>query len=204
MNNADLDITPPEVPTTPLPNEQPDDPLEYAEQPDPVEQEIVEEEEELPLPQVKPIVPDNAVFDDAPAQAPPKRAKRPISDKQREHLAKIRVKALEAKRAKQSQKPKNKSAKKVYEEQVEEEHDTFGSVPEPVKPARDSPLYQLTQKQLRDLQMEAIYGYDMVRKDRKQKKQQALAEEEQKQQTFQAVNRAVGGGNPSVFDGLFQ
>ena len=52
--------------------------------------------------------------------------------------------------------------------------------------------------------MEAIYGYDMVRKDRKQKKQQALAEEEQKQQTFQAVNRAVGGGNPSVFDGLFQ
>jgi len=198
MNNADLDITPPEVPE---PNEQPDDPLEYAEQPDPVEQEIVEEEEELPLPQVKPIVPDNAVFDDAPAQAPPKRAKRPISDKQREHLAKIRVKALEAKRAKQSQKPKNKSAKKVYEEQVEEEHEY---VPEPVKPARDSPLYQLTQKQLRDLQMEAIYGYDMVRKDRKQKKQQALAEEEQKQQTFQAVNRAVGGGNPSVFDGLFQ
>ena len=198
MNNADLDITPAEIPE---PNEQPDDPLEYAEQPDPVEQEIVEEEEELPLPQVKPIVPDNAVFDDAPAQAPPKRAKRPISDKQREHLAKIRVKALEAKRAKQSQKPKNKSAKKVYEEKVEEEHEY---VPDPVKPERDSPLYQLTQKQLRDLQMEAIYGYDMVRKDRKQKKQQALEEEAQKQQTFQAVNRAVGGGNPSVFDGLFQ
>jgi len=59
------------------------------------------------------------------------------------------------------------------------------------KPEQDSMLYSLTPQQLRQLQMDAIYGYDTIRKDRKQKKKAQQAKEAQEQKAFQAVSRAV-------------
>jgi len=44
---------------------------------------------------------------------------------------------------------------------------------------------------LRQLQYEAIYGYDSMRKERKAKKREAQAEEKAREKTYQAVSRAV-------------
>jgi len=190
MSDAEIDINMPDVPP---PNEQPEDPLPPSDGVDEMPEmasETAEEEETKVEMKIKEIVPDNEVFKGATDQAPPKRKKRPISEKQREHLAKIRVKALEAKKAKQqANKVPVKSAKKVYEEKIEEEY-SDDDTPTP-QVDNDSMLYSLTPQQLRQLQMDAIYGYDTIRKDRKQKKKAQQAKEHQEQKAFQAVSRAV-------------
>jgi hypothetical protein len=205
MSDAEIDINMPNVPSRddiPVPNEQPEDPLSGNAVPSKGVNEMPEKADDDDAKvemKIKEIVPDNEVFKDATDQAPPKRKKREISEKQREHLAKIRVKALEAKKAKQQgNKVPVKSAKKVYEQQIEDEYSdeeydmpkaTYG-MPAP-KPEQDSMLYSLTPQQLRQLQMDAIYGYDTIRKDRKQKKKAQQAKEAQEQKAFQAVSRAV-------------
>jgi len=189
MSDADIEV---DMPEQPAPNEQPEDPLPPSEGVD----EDPDEETEDPEVEmkIKEIVPDAEVFNDAEAQAPPKKArvKRPISDKQREHLAKIRVKALESKKAKAKakatggNKPQTKSAKKVYEEQVEDEHEGVDDVPE--QPIRG---INLTPQELRQLQYEAIYGYDTHRKKEKMERKRKEAKELHEQKTYQAVSRAV-------------
>ena len=181
MSDAEIAV---DMPENPEPNVQPEDPLPVNEGVDEEPEEVEEQEDAKVEMKIKEIVPDAEVFKDATDQAPPKRKKRPISDKQREHLAKIRVKALEAKKAKQKAKqPPVKSAKKVYEEQVEEEH----SVDVPV----ESQLYSLSQDQLRELQFQAIHGYDTLRKKQKADKKKKEAEEQHAKKTYQAVHRAV-------------
>jgi hypothetical protein len=140
-------------------------------------------------------VPDAEVFKDATDQAPPKRKKREISEKQKAHLAKIRVKALEAKKAKANEKKANKvpvkSAKKVYEQQIEDDYSEDEYDIDPPVVDKGSMLVSLTPQQLRQLQIEAIYGYDTIRKDRKAKKKEQQAKEQQEQKAYQAVSRAV-------------
>jgi len=190
MNDADISV---DMPENPEPNVQPEDPLPVNEGVDEMPDEVEEEDAKMEM-KIKEIVPDNEVFNDAMEQAPPKRKKRPISDKQREHLAKIRVKALEAKKAKKANKPQVKSAKKVYEQQIEEEYDhevPKGNILNMPTPDKDSSLVHLTQEQLRQLQFEAIYGYDTMRKERKADKRKKQAQEQHEQQTYQAVHRAV-------------
>ncbi len=58
-------------------------------------------------------------------------------------------------------------------------------------PEKDSALYSLTPQQLRQLQFDAIYGYDTIRKARKEEKKKAQAQKEHEQKTFQAVSRAI-------------
>jgi len=180
MSDAEIAV---DMPENPEPNVQPEDPLPVSEGVDEEPDEVEEEDAKVEM-KVKEIVPDAEVFKDAIGQAPPKRKKRPISEKQREHLAKIRVKALEAKKAKKANKQPVKSAKKVYEEQVEEEH-------EPVEVPQESGLYQLSQDQLRELQFQAIHGYDTLRKKQKAEKKKKEAEEQHAKKTYQAVHRAV-------------
>lgn len=182
MSDAEIAV---DMPENPEPNVQPEDPLPVNEGVDEEPEEVVEEEDAKVEMKIKEIVPDAEVFKDATDQAPPKRKKRPISDKQREHLAKIRVKALEAKKAKQkANKQPVKSAKKVYEEKVEEEH-------QEVEVPKESQLYHLSQDQLRELQFQAIHGYDTLRKQQKAEKKKKQAEEQHAQKTYQAVHRAV-------------
>lgn len=189
MSDAEIDINMPDVPP---PNEQPEDPLPPSKGVNEMPEKAQDDDDAKVEMKIKEIVPDNEVFKDATDQAPPKRKKREISEKQREHLAKIRVKALEAKKAKQQgNKVPVKSAKKVYEQQIEDEYsDEEYDMPAP-KPEKDSMLYSLTPQQLRQLQMDAIYGYDTIRKDRKAKKKAQQAKEAQEQKAFQAVSRAV-------------
>jgi hypothetical protein len=205
MTDALINVKMPEAPE---PNIQPEDPLKDNEHP---LEEPTDTDDDEPVEvdmKIKEIVPDNEVFNDASGQAPPKRKKREISEKQKAHLAKIRVKALEAKKAKKAIKEPVKSAKKVYEQKVEEDHyeysaseddepgnnDPGGSFHNPrgvVKVPANSSLITLSQEQLKQLQFEAIYGYDTIRKARKEEKKKAQAQKEHEQKTFQAVSRAI-------------
>ncbi len=212
MTDAEIDVKMPEAPLSPMPNIQPEDPLKDNEHP--LEEPTDDDDEPVEVDmKIKEIVPDNEVFNDASGQAPPKRKKREISEKQKAHLAKIRVKALEAKKAKKANKEPQakqsvKSAKKVYEKKVEEDHyeysaseddepgnnDPRGSFHNPrgvVKVPANSSLITLSQEQLKQLQFEAIYGYDTIRKARKEEKKKAQAQKEHEQKTFQAVSRAI-------------
>ena len=89
QENAELDVEMPEV--------EPEDEVETENQ----ELEVEPEEEEPPEMVVKEIIPDKELFMDAPPQ---KRPKRKATEKQKAHLAKIRVKALEAKKKKREAK----------------------------------------------------------------------------------------------------
>jgi len=188
MSDAEIDVDMPDEQF--MPNQQPEDPLlsvpvsEGVNDMPLAEQEAEEEDSKVDM-KIKEIVPDNEVFNGADDQAPPKRKKRPVSEKQKAHLAKIRVKALEAKKAKKANKPPVKSAKKQYEEEIEDEYGQVNDVP------KESALYSLSRQELQQLQFDAIYGYDTIRKDRKQKKREAQAKQQHEQQTFQAVSRAV-------------
>lgn len=190
MSDAEIDVDMPEQ-QIPAPNEQPEDPLPPSEGVDEDPEE--DEPDEVVEMKIKEIVPDAEVFNDAEAQAPPKkaRAKRPISDKQRAHLAKIRVKAAEAKKAKSKAKPK--SAKKVYEEKVEDEHEEVDELP--LGSAKAGPekigSINLTPAELRQLQYEAIYGYDTHRKAEKAERRKKEAQEAHEKKTYQAISRAV-------------
>jgi hypothetical protein len=207
MSDAEIDINMPEqandVPLRdndiPMPNIQPEDPLPRTRGVDNDPDDVDDDPEDTKVGmRIKEIVPDAEVFKDATDQAPPKRKKREISEKQKAHLAKIRVKALEAKKAKANEKKANnvpvKSAKKVYEQQIEDDYSDTESAEYDIDPPvvdKGSMLVSLTPQQLRQLQIEAIYGYDTIRKDRKAKKKEQQAKEQQEQRAYQAVSRAV-------------
>tara|TARA_R110000796_G_scaffold141434_2_gene257840 strand:- start:84 stop:698 length:615 start_codon:yes stop_codon:yes gene_type:complete len=198
MSDAEIDIA---MPENPEPGEQPEDPLEdeeYEGVDDPAGQQTKDDDDteanvEL---EVKEIVPDQEVFLDAPKQAPPKkqRARKPPSEKQLAHLAKIRVKAVEAKRAKNAAK---KSIKAEVSEVPQKKSIKAKEVPEKFVDAEGG-LVHLTQEQLRQLQYEAIHGYDTMRKERKTKKKAAEAKDKQEKQVYAAVSKAI---NPSADDG---
>ena len=191
MTDAEIDV---QMPTPPAPNVQPEDPLKVNKpvDNDPVDEDIPDDEEDTGMTmKIKEIVPDNEVFKDASGQAPPKRKKKEISEKQKAHLAKIRVKALEAKKAKAQGNDKPKSAKKVYEQKIEEEYSASEDEEPVVQVPANSSLITLSQDQLRKLQFEAIYGYDTIRKARKEEKKKVKAQEEHERKTYQAVSRAI-------------
>ena len=193
MSDAEIDIA---MPENPEPGEQPEDPLEdeeYEGVDDPEPKEETEEAEANVELEVKEIVPDHEVFLDAPKQALPKkqRVRKPPSEKQLAHLAKIRVKAVEAKRAKNAAK---KSIKAEVSQQGAEKK-SIKAKEVPVEAEGD--LVHLTQEQLRQLQYEAIHGYDTMRKERKTKKKAAEAKDKQEKQVYAAVSKAI---NPNVDD----
>ena len=167
-----------------------------------VELEVEEEDEEDEVSlEIKEIVQDSEVFNNAGPQAPPKqevikkKVKRPPSEKQLAHLAKIRGKALEARQAKAQAK------KGVSINEDSNQTREVKAIPrEPTQAELGPSLRDLTPDDLRKLQMEAIYGYDMMRKDRKKKKQEALETQRQQKEVERAVNRhlpqnSISGGD---------
>ncbi len=90
-------------------------------------------------------------------------------------------------------KTKPKSAKKVYEEQVEDEHEEVDELP--LGSAKAGPQkigsINLSPAQLRQLQYEAIYGYDTHRKAEKAERKKKEAKELHEKKTYRAISNAV-------------
>ena len=170
------------------------------EMPEPMEEEVevenqeleVEEEEPPPEMEIKEIIPDAEVFRDAPPQVI-KKPKRKATEKQKAHLAKIRVKALEAKKKKREAKMGVKPPKaEPPQMEVQEPEPAPTPNPKPLdKNEVPESLIHLTPQQLRQLQIEAIGGYDAMRKNRKAKKREAQAKEAQEKETLRVIQKAV-------------
>ena len=170
--------------------------------------------EEEPLPP-KPSVPQEEVFTQED-EKPKKKPKRQITEAQREHLAKARVKAAEVRQRKQQEKKlrlaqekraeekhqkelkptKTKKKETVIHNPMESDEEDEPPLPVPKKKSINS-LDDLDPAFLAKISELAVSSYDMKRKQRKQdkiKKQKAAQEE---QATYQAVSNAV---NPPDYD----
>ena len=185
QENAELDIEMPDMPE----QNPPSDEVETENQELEVEP---ESEEEPPEMEIKEIIPDAEVFRDAPPQKKPTRK---ATEQQKAHLAKIRVKALEAKKKKREAKmgiktPKVETPKSAEQEQAPEPAPTQNPKPLDKNEVPES-LIHLTPQQLRQLQIEAIGGYDQMRKNRKKKKQEEQAKQAQEQETLRVIQKAV-------------
>tara|TARA_R110000803_G_scaffold88854_3_gene155877 strand:- start:1713 stop:2351 length:639 start_codon:yes stop_codon:yes gene_type:complete len=205
MSDAEIDI---KMPDEELPEpgdyppsggnaygKQPSDPLAEQDYDSPDE-----DADEEPVLSVKEIVPDEEVFLDPPPQAAPKKEKvkkprKPPSEKQLAHLAKIRVKALEAKKAKQA-------PKKVVKAQADDDYEVVEEPKEVNKVGQktikaNGSLVNLSQDDLRQLQYEAIHGYDTMRKKRKEEKKVRVAKEQHDKKVYSTISKAI---NPSADD----
>jgi hypothetical protein len=160
-----------------------------------IDEEIEEEIEDdveisLSVPIVKPIVPDEAIFKDPP---PRKKGTRrgPMTQKQKEHLAKARAKGLEVRRAKK----KIKDEEKAKQQEEKKQHETKKVSFE--KEIQNYPtLNHLSEDQIIKLQEQAIGNYEKKRKAAKKIKREEQARDAQEKKAFNVISRAVNASDP--------
>jgi hypothetical protein len=129
------------------------------------------------------------IFEEKPKKS--RARKIPLSDKQKDHLAKAREKGLEVRRRKAAERKKIKEEAQVIQEQVKEEHEKETlkkkyNMEQPV-----NKVYQLDEEMIRKLKEDAIAGYDTKRKARKAKKKVEKQEQEVVQKSVRAITSAV-------------
>lgn len=152
------------------------------------EEEVIKDEEpmEIPIPIVKPIIDEKEVFKDIPekrvkegrGQDKKERKKRPpMTEKQKEALAKGRAKAVETRRNRAKEKNDVKGSKILREKMEHEKDKAF--------------LTSMTQEQIVELQQKAIEGYDTQRKIRKQKKKHEQQEHAKATRVNQTIQKSL-------------
>lgn len=157
---------------------------------------------------VKPIIEDEEIF----KEAKPKK-KRVATEKQKQHLAKIRAKAMENRKAKAEEKRKEQTSLKAEREakkqarlealKEKEELRLQKLAREEVATARSNKP-QFTAEDIKKFQQDAIEEYETQRKARKQQKKEALEKETRDKKTYEAVAKAVGPTRQhSVWDNCF-
>jgi hypothetical protein len=130
---------------------------------------------------VKPLIDDEQIFKDAK----PKRKRKPVTDKQREHLARCREKA-QAKRKSNQEVKKKETVQKVVKEQD----------PRPQAPSQESLILHMTRDDLQQFTQNAIEGYDTKRKTRKAKKRAEQEEFQKATLVNRQIAKAVGQPDP--------
>jgi hypothetical protein len=119
-------------------------------------------------------------------------------------LAVRRAKAQEKKELKELQDKKKKKDIQKLREEVEEKSEP--STPQKVQP---SLLQSLDPETIRKLQLEAIEGYDKLRKERKAQKKKAEAQMSRDTRNMNVINNALNPpqpakyGDPNFFSHLF-
>jgi hypothetical protein len=181
--------------------------------------------DEVPEPEPKTVTPDEEIFKDVKPQAQKftktGRPKRVASQQQKEHLAKMRIRAAEVKRKKkeerlareeeemlikradrklkdQHRKAKVKEAEKVLEVKPVKEPAPQPEVirPEPQPAPAPAPLprqntISITKEELLELQQEAIDKYEVKRKKRKEQKQKEQEQKQKDAKAYEQVSRAI-------------
>ena len=184
-----------------------DEPLKEENESD---EEVEEVEEDIPdiAPEVvkKKEIPEEDIFVDKlkpkPAEKPAKK-KRVLSEAQKEHLKKGREKALAVRRAKAQEKRElkelhEKKKKKDIQKLRDEVEDKPAPAPTP-KSELPSTLQNLDPDFIRNLQQEAIEGYDKVRKERKAKKKEAEAQRGRDMRNMNVINNALNPVQPAKY-----
>jgi hypothetical protein len=150
----------------------------------------------------------------------PRKKRRPLTEQEKERLAKAREKATEARRRKAAEKrealelekkekellkkqrkkklddlEKSLETKEEKVEKVEQKVETpIAKEPQPVKEKEVSfsPTQGLfSQKDLDEAVMNGIMGYEKIRKERKAKKKEEEAKEKEKQQLKKTISNAI-------------
>jgi len=159
-----------------------------------IEEEIEDDEIEpieisVSVPIVKPIVPDETIFKDPIRKKGTRRG--PMTQKQKEHLAKARAKGLEVRRAKKKIKDEEKAKEQEEKKQQETKKVSFE------KEIQNYPtLNHLSEDQIIKLQEQAIGNYEKRRKAEKKIKREVQAKEAQEKKAFNVISRAVNASDP--------
>ena len=169
--------------------------IEVTEREIPKEDEVFDE----PAPKVEPVV--NTEFID-PNEKKGKRKytrKAPMSEKQKEHLAKIRKIAQEKRKAEKERKAKEKEEKEMLkaEERLlkkkkaqEEKESQEKSASQPPPPAQPQVKYY-TEEDLNKAVLGAVHTYDTYRKAQKREKKAKQAEEARANQMRRTIQNAI-------------
>ena len=134
---------------------------------------------------VKTIIEDEEIFKET------KPKKRVATEKQKQHLAKIRAKAMENRKAKAEEKRKEQNILKAEREAKKQELRLQKQAKQGVATARSNNP-QFPADDIKKFQQDAIEEYETLRKARKVKKKQALEKETRDKKTYEAVAKAVG------------
>lgn len=190
---------------------------ESEEEGDTIEMEIQDEV----LPEVKtdkPSIPEEDIFveKEKPKEKPKKEKKprKPMTEKQLEHLRKGREKALAVRRAKAQEKKELKELQnKKKKKDIQKLREEVGESPkkaEPNKLTEGMPtLNQFDPEFIRKLQQDAIEGYDKARRERKAKKKHEEDSHNRNTTNMNIINNALNPpksvkyGDPSFFNHLF-
>jgi len=168
------------------------------------EREIPDEDDvfDEPPPKVEPIV--NTEFID-PNERKGKRKynrKAPMSDKQKEHLAKIRKIAQEKRKTEKERKAKEKEEqellkaeerlikKKKAQEEKQQKEQTASQPPPPAQPIQSGVKY-FTEEDLNKAVLGAVHTYDTYRKAQKKEKKAKQAEEAKQAQMRRTIQNAI-------------
>lgn len=174
--------------------------VEEEEQEEEVEEElqpVVEPREKLSqdevftTPQVKPVQP----LDDVPNPAKVKKAKRPLSDKQKAHLERIREKGQLAMKAKREENKKLKEqglAPKQTKKKIKELAETKAAVDRLVVKEKE----KMSEEDIERISEKAIANYELKRKARKEEKKKTQSEELHKDKIKTQISRAMGKPDP--------
>ena len=164
------------------------------------EQSVTQPEEQLPSPpiEMRPRVPHDRIFKGPAVMevAPPPKKKRVATEKQKEHLARCREKALASRRLKAQEKKEGK--KTVSDAKPEPFEGTLREkVTEPtVNRSNEAKASGFSQEQLDYAVERALHKNDADRKVRKQKKIIQRQKEEQDRKTVEVITKAVHKSNP--------
>tara|TARA_R100000963_G_scaffold25442_1_gene17354 strand:+ start:290 stop:1009 length:720 start_codon:yes stop_codon:yes gene_type:complete len=163
-----------------------------------------EEKEEVEVLPPKEIQPDEEVFKGVEKKKKPKRK---ITEAQREHLAKARLKAAEVRKRKAQERKLVKQQEARRKKKEDKELKNLNAVHNPMESESEEepePSAQRRQRRvashaiedidedlLVQLQEKAIEKYEVKRKARKEVKKKAQAEEKKEEAVYQAVKKAV-------------
>ena len=155
---------------------------------------IYSDEEDTVLPEVvseKPTIPEEDIFVEKKKVKPvkEKKARKPMTEAQKENLKKGREKALAVRRANAVEKKEIKElTEKKKKKDIQKLRDEVSEAPapKPIKHSELPPSFQsLDPEMIRKLQEDAIEGYDKKRKARKEIKKK---EEETNARNFRNMN----------------
>lgn len=156
-------------------------------------------------PSIKPVVDADESIDTEVPEDPPKKTRKkyerkaPMSQKQKDHLAKIRKIAADKRKIAREEKAKakedadiKKAEEKIKKQQAKFEQDAKDKIKaeheENLKIASDA---RYTQMDLEEAMVQAVATYDTMRKERKVEKKKKQAEDAQKTAQKNMIHRAI-------------
>ena len=179
------------------------------------ERDIPEEDDvfgDAPPPRVAPVTEEPNEFNPEPKKGKRKYTRKaPMSDKQKEHLAKIRKIAIEKRKAEKERKIKEKeeeviakAEKKILadkEKKLKKEKQEQESINSQLKkePVADRVVQQngFTKEDLDNAVLSAISQYDTLRKQQKKEKREAQAKEREQAKMRETLARAIQPQQPT-------